>query len=48
VDALASQIKAALDGAAFDDHRLSEPQALGWILQAGLLNVQAKLLSLLP
>jgi hypothetical protein len=48
VDALASQIKAALDGAAFDDHRLSKPQALGWILQAGLLNVRAKLLSRRP
>jgi hypothetical protein len=33
-DALASQIKAALDAAAFDDQPLDEQQAKGWIDQA--------------
>ena len=47
-DALASQIKAALDEAAFDNRPLNTPQALGWIFQAGLLDLQAKFLSLVP
>ena len=33
-DALASQIRGALDGAAFEDKALNEQQAKGWIDQA--------------
>ena len=43
-DALASQIKAALDAAAFNDQALNEQQAKGWINQAqSLLNQAAAL-----
>jgi hypothetical protein len=41
-DALASEIRAALDGAAFDGKALNEQQALRWIDQAQeLLNAAA-------
>jgi DNA repair exonuclease SbcCD ATPase subunit len=43
-DALASQIKAAFDAAAFDDQALNEQQAKAWIQQAqSLLNRAATL-----
>jgi hypothetical protein len=40
-DALASQIRGALDGAAFDDESVNEQQAKAWISQAGDLINQA-------
>jgi len=44
-DALASQIKAALDAAAFDGQALNEQQAKGWIDQAQSLINQAAALA---
>jgi hypothetical protein len=44
-DALASQIKAALDGAAFDGQPLNEQQAKGWIDEAQSLIDQASALA---
>ena len=41
-DALASQIRAALNAAAFDGQALNEQQAKGWIDQANTLIQQAK------
>ena len=44
-DALASQIKAALDGAAFRNQAVNEQQAKGWIDQAQSLIGQASALA---
>jgi hypothetical protein len=44
-DALASQIKAALDGAAFGGQKLDKQQAQGWIDQANALLAQAHALA---
>ena len=44
-DALASQIKAALDGAAFDGQQIKERDAKDWIDQAQSLIDQAKALA---
>ena len=44
-DALASQIKAALDAAAFDGKALDEQQAKSWIDQANALIGQADALA---
>jgi hypothetical protein len=44
-DALASQIKAALDGAAFDGQQIKEKQAKDWIAQAQSLIHQASALA---
>ncbi len=41
-DALATEIKAALNAAAFGDQALNEQQAKGWIVQAQSLLDQAK------
>ncbi len=44
-DALAGQIKAALNAAAFDGQALNEQQAKGWINQANSLLDQANVLA---
>jgi len=44
-DALASQIKSALDGAAFDGQQIKEQQAKDWIEQAQSLIDQAHALA---
>jgi hypothetical protein len=43
-DALAMQIKAALDGAAFNGHAINEPQALALVAKGAGLLIQAHLL----
>jgi hypothetical protein len=43
-DALALQIRTALDGAAFDGHAINEPQALALLAKAAGLLIQAHLL----
>jgi hypothetical protein len=47
-DALASQIKAAFDGAAFDGQQIKEQQAKDWIAQAQSLIDQARALAAGP
>jgi hypothetical protein len=47
-DAVASQIKAGLNAAAFDGQALNEPQAKGWIAQAQSLIDQAHALATSP
>jgi hypothetical protein len=44
-DTLASQIRAALDAASFDNTRISDAQARSWIAQAQALIVQARALA---
>jgi len=44
-DALAAQVKAALDAAAFDERPLDQRQAMGWIDQAEALIQQAAALA---
>ena len=44
-DALATQIKTALDGAAFNDQKIKEKQAKDWIEQAQSLIDQAAALA---